>query len=113
LSAYIENSIERPLEFLGDSYDRLMDFPRPVIRAAGYQLARVQMGEEPSDWKPMRSVGKGVREIRIWSEDGTYRLIYVVRLKTGVFVLHAFMKKSQATRKQDLDLARARLKEIA
>ncbi len=34
-------------------------------RDAGYQLYRVQQGDEPSDWKPMPSIGPGVREIRV------------------------------------------------
>jgi phage-related protein len=44
--------------------------------------------------------------------DGTYRVIYVVRSTFGVFVLHAFMKKTEQTLKQDIELARARLKEV-
>lgn len=101
------------MKFLGDSYDRFMEFPRLVIHSAGYQLGLVQGGEEPSDWKPMPSVGKGVRELRIWDRSGTYRVIYVVKVKEAVFVLHAFSKKSQATPKRDIDLARKRLKEVA
>ncbi len=100
------------VKFLGDSYDRLNSFPRQVIRDAGYQLGLVEAGEEPLDWKPMPSVGPGVREIRIWASDGTYRVIYVARSKIGVFVLHAFVKKTQQTSKRDIDLARARLKEV-
>lgn len=101
------------VKFLGDSYQRLNAFPRLVIKEAGYQLGLVEDGEEPLDWKPMPSVGPGVREIRIWVSDGTYRVIYVVRSKLGVFVLHAFMKKTEQTLKRDIDLARARLKEVS
>ncbi len=113
MSIYIERDIELPLEFLGDSYDRFMAFPRAAIRSAGYQLGLVQLGEEPQDWKPMPAIGKGVREIRIRERDGTYRVIYLVKAKAAVFVLHAFAKKSQATLKRDIDLARERLKEVA
>jgi phage-related protein len=100
------------VKFLGDSYQRLNAFPRLVIKEAGYQLGLVEDGEEPLDWKPMPSVGPGVREIRIWVSDGTYRVIYVVRSKFGVFVLHAFIKKTEQTLKRDIELARARLKEV-
>ena len=60
----------------------------------------------------MPSIGKGVREIRIWEQDGTYRVIDVVKSKAAFFVLHAFVKKSQATPKRDIELARKRLKEV-
>ena len=100
------------VKFLGDSYQRLNAFPRLAIKDAGYQLGLVEDGDEPLDWKPMPSIGPGVREIRIWVSDCTYRVIYVVRSKIGVFVLHAFVKKTQQTSKRDIDLARARLKEV-
>jgi phage-related protein len=98
--------------FLGDSYQRLKAFPRLVVRDAGYQLGLIEQGDDPLDWKPMPSVGPGVREVRLWVSDGTYRVIYVVRSKLGVFVLHAFMKKTEQTLKRDIDLARARFKEV-
>lgn len=100
------------VKFLGDSYQRLNAFPKAAVKDAGYQLGLVEDGEEPLDWKPMPSVGPGVREIRIWVSDGTYRVIYVVRSTIGVFVLHAFVKKTEQTLKRDIDLARARLKEV-
>jgi phage-related protein len=61
------------------------------------------------DFKPMPSIGKGVEEIRIWEESGTYRVIYTARLADAVYVLHAFQKKSQATSKRDIETARQRL----
>ncbi|WP_234844402.1 type II toxin-antitoxin system RelE/ParE family toxin, partial [Sinorhizobium meliloti] len=67
---------------------------------------------EPSDWKPMASVGQGVREIRIRDEAGAFRVIYITKIEDAVFVLHAFQKKTQQTAKRDLDLAAARLRQI-
>ena len=67
---------------------------------------------QPSDSKPMPSIGPGVEEIRIWVESGTYRVIYIARRPEAVYVLHAFQKKSQATSKRDLALARKRLAEL-
>lgn len=51
------------VKFLGDSYQRLNAFPKAAVKDAGYQLGLVEDGEEPLDWKPMPSVGPGVREI--------------------------------------------------
>ncbi|HBB7076142.1 TPA: type II toxin-antitoxin system RelE/ParE family toxin [Legionella pneumophila] len=60
----------------------------------------------------MPSIGKGVEEIRIWDESGTYRVIYTARLADAVYVLHAFQKKMQTTAKRDIDLAKARFAEL-
>ncbi len=60
----------------------------------------------------MRGIGKGVEEIRIWDESGTYRVVYTARLADAVIVLHAFQKKTQATAKRDVDLAKERFTEF-
>ena len=101
----------KPLYFVGSVLKDLQAFPRAPRREAGYQLRRVQIGRQPSDWKPMSTVGRGVREIRIHYE-GQYRVIYVAKIDDAVYVLHAFRKKTQKTRKQDIEIARQRLKEI-
>ena len=98
------------IEFLVDSFDRLLEFPKPVVRDAGQQLRKVQAGGTPDDWKPMPSIGRGVKEIRLWDATGTFRVIYVVKTVRGVVVLHAFVKKTQQTPKKELELARRRLK---
>ncbi len=59
----------------------------------------------------MPSVGRGVREIRI-HHRGQFRVIYVARFDDAVFVLHAFQKKTQKTRKQDIEIARRNLMSI-
>ena len=61
----------------------------------------------------MPSVGKGVREIRIRDVTGAYRVIYLAKLADRIVVLHAFIKKTQATPKRDIDLASKRLKDLA
>jgi len=56
--------------------------------------------------------GKGVEEIRVWDESGTYRVIYTARLVEVVYVLHAFQKRTQATSKRDIELASKRYIEL-
>ncbi|KTD75209.1 type II toxin-antitoxin system RelE/ParE family toxin [Legionella waltersii] len=102
----------KPIRFLGDSLTSLREFNSDAKQDAGYQLHKVQRGERPDDFKPMLSIGKGVDEIRIWDESGTYRIIYTARLADAVYVLHAFQKKTQATAKRDIDLAKARFTEL-
>lgn len=72
----------------------------------------MQNDQEPADWKPMKTVGSGVREIRIKSQDGGFRVVYVVKVAEKVHVLHAFQKKTQKTARKDLDLAKQRLREV-
>ena len=60
----------------------------------------------------MPAIGKGVEEIRVRDDSGTYRVIYTARLGDAVYVLHAFQKKTQATPKRDTDLAKTRYAEL-
>ncbi len=100
------------IEFLGSALDDLRGFPISARREAGYQMDKVQHGEEPDDWKPMKSIGSGVQEIRIQDEAGAFRVIYIARLKDAVYVLHCFQKKTQKTSAQDLMLAGKRYNEL-
>ena len=102
----------KPVRFLGDSLKCLRDFPEDARQEAGYQLDKVQRGEQPEDFKPMPSVGAGVQEIRVRDDSGAYRVIYVARFEEAVFVLHAFQKKTPATPKRDIDLAKMRFAQL-
>ena len=95
--------------FMGDSLARIKAFPSDARQDTGFQIDKVQRGETPDAWKPMKTVGKGVKEIRIKEASGQYRVIYLTSLGDAVYVLHAFQKKTQQTRKLDIDLARKRL----
>ena len=100
------------LRFMGASLKNLREFPEDARHDAGYQLERVQRGEPPEDFKPMPTIGKGVEEIRVWGDAGTFRVIYTARLADAVWVLDAFQKKTQATAKRDIDLAKSRYAEL-
>ncbi|HEY8352533.1 MAG TPA: type II toxin-antitoxin system RelE/ParE family toxin [Sphingomonadales bacterium] len=103
----------KPVRFRGSALSDLRDFPPSARREAGYQLDRVQHGLEPTDWKPLSSLGRGVQEIRIRDEAGAFRVIYVARFADAVYVLHRFQKKSQKTSRADLELAAKRYAELA
>lgn len=102
----------KPVEFLGTSLDDLRAFPLAARREAGYQLDRVQKGQEPDDWKPMPSLGRGVKEIRIRDAAGAFRVVYVAKFAAAVYVLHCFQKKTERTGKTDLDLAGRRYRDL-
>jgi phage-related protein len=102
----------KPIQFLGDSLRTIRQFPIDIRHDVGYQLDKVQRGDQPDDFKPMPSIGKGIEEIRVRDESGIYRVIYTARLADAVYVLHAFQKKTQATPKQHIDRARQRFNEL-
>lgn len=101
----------KPLKFVGSSLDDLSQFPAAARRIAGHELWQVQMGLLPGDSRAMSTVGAGCFEIRVHAM-GEWRVIYVAKLAGAIYVLHAFQKKTQATRREDIDLARRRYRHI-
>jgi phage-related protein len=97
--------------FMGDSRQRLQDFPELARRLTGRQILRVQRGLEPENWKPMTIVGSGVREIRITTGDA-FRVFYVTHIGNAIYVLHAFQKKTEKTSPKDIALGQQRYKQI-
>jgi len=102
----------KPVAFLGDSLARLREFPPDARRSAGHQLDRGQRGLDPDDWKPMQSIGPGVREIRIRERAGAFRVIYLATLADAVYVLNAFQKKTQRAPRQETELAMERMRAL-
>ncbi len=90
------NHCMKAVVFLGDSLKCLRDFPEDARHDAGYQIDKVQRGEQPDDFKPMPSIGKGVEDIRIGDDSGAYRVIYTARLADAVYVLHACVPEENA-----------------
>lgn len=99
------------VKWTGSARTDLRGFPKEAREVAGYQLFQVQQGLDPADWKPMPTVGPGVREIRVHTQ-GEHRVIYVTKFEEAVYVLHAFEKKTQKTRKADVEVARRRFREV-
>ena len=100
------------IQFLGSSLNDLREFPVSACREAGFQLDKVQHGEEPSHYKPMPTIGRGVREIRIQDAAGAFRVIYIAKFADMVYVLHCFQKKTQKTSQTDLAIAETRYRDL-
>lgn len=101
----------KPAEFVAGALDEIRSFPTGARQEAGHQIDQVQRGRDPDDWKPMTSVGPGVREIRIHRE-GEHRVIYVAKFEEAVYVVHAFQKKSAKTPKKSLEIAKRRYRDL-
>ena len=96
---------------MGSSLDDLRSFPDDAKQDMGFQLEQVQFGLTPDDWKPLREVGRGAREIRVRMPSGAYRTVYVTQFDDAVYVLHCFVKKSQKTSKKDIAIAARRYRD--
>lgn len=108
----MHNRSGKDLLWLGSSKLDWASFPQPVRQVGGYQPDKIQRGEEPSDWKAMPTIGAGVRELRIRDTSGAFRVVYLATRPEGVYVLHAFRKKTRKTSQHDLRLARDRFRTI-
>jgi phage-related protein len=98
----------KPVRFVGSAKRDVSAFPDAPRNRAGHEIFMLQTGREPSDWKPMPSIGQGACEIRVRDRSGQYRVVYVAVWKKAIYVLHAFQKKSSKTAPLDIELARRR-----
>jgi phage-related protein len=105
------SGLDKPILWIGSSLADLGAFPEDVRRIAGFELRRVQQGLQPTDWKPMVSVGAGVEEIRVHAGQ-EHRVFYIARFDEGVYVLHAFEKRSRKTPAREIEVARTRLHDV-
>jgi phage-related protein len=99
---------------MGDSRKRVKSFPMEVKKEIGVALFDVQMGTTPPDAKPFKGIGSGVFDILTRHATNTYRTVYAIQIGRGVYVLHAFQKKSPKgikTAERDKDLIKHRYKQ--
>jgi phage-related protein len=99
---------EKEIYWVGSSYKDLLEFPEQAKHDVGYQLHRVQNGLDPEDWKPFKTVGIGVQEIRIRDNNNAFRVMYIAKFSEKIYVLHSFQKKTQ----KDINIAKTRYKAI-
>src|SRR5262249_8689407 len=103
----------RTVRWVGDSRERLQEFPAQVRKDIGHALYLAQTGQTPPSAKPMRGIESGVFEIVDDYDTDTYRAVYTVKVGRNLYILHAFMKKSTRgirTPKREIDLIRRRLR---
>ncbi len=108
---YIRAPENKPAVWIASSKKDVRAFPDDARARAGYEVYRLQLDLEPTDWKPMNSVGVGVREIRVHT-GREHRLIYVAKFVEAIYVLHAFEKKTRKTTRADLETARTRYRQL-
>ena len=104
----------KPLFWVGSSLDDLKEFPDEVKRVLGFALHVAQAGGKHPDAKPLKGFGgAGVLEVVEDFDGNAFRAVYTVRFSRGVYVLHAFQKKSRRgieTPAAELECVRRRLR---
>ena len=75
----------KPVVFVGDSLSRIREFPetRETSKRA-WNCDRSSADLNHRTWKPISSVGSGVREIRVREAAGAFRVLYVANLADAV-----------------------------
>ena len=89
-------------------------FPEDVKDKLGYLIFRLQMGVTlgmPYS-RNMPLVGKGVKELHVKGEDGTYRSFYFKIDRENIAIFHAFKKKTQKTSSQNMEQGKKNFKEV-
>lgn len=74
-------------------------------------VLRMGLGLHPKEFKYMGVVGSGVYELRV-SVGEQYRVFYLTKMETAIYILHAFSKKTQKTSRADIEKGRVRLKQL-
>ena len=105
----------KPVFWVASARSDLRAFPEEVRTDMGFALWVAQRGGRPAQAKPLKGIvsGAGVLELVERHDGDTYRVVYTVRFKDAVYVLHAFQKKSKRgikTPKHDIEVIRRRLK---
>ena len=102
------------IEILKSCSKELDEWPEETLGDLADALARLERGHlllMPLS-RPMPSIGSGVHELRFRDRSGIYRAIYWIQQAGIIWVVHAFKKKTQATPKQNLEVAKDRIRRI-
>lgn len=88
--------------------DWLRELPAIDRKSIGEDIKTVQFGW-PLGMPLVRKLDKDLWEVRVHLEDRIARVLFTVSAGK-IVLLHGFIKKSQATPKHDLDLAKDRMR---
>lgn len=99
----------KKITYVGNVQKEIFSFPEKARQRIMTALTMVSVDVDlsPKDFKYMPTVGVGCYELRI-RLDNQYRVLYVAKFQEAVYVLHAFIKKTEQTSKADIELGAMR-----
>ena len=99
---------------LGPVEKILKKFPSDVTEKYFALFYFLEKGETlgPPVSKPMPIIGSGVHELRIKGRSGEYRIIYFLKVKGVLHIIHAFQKKTYKTPQMEIEISRKRYKDL-
>ena len=103
----------KPTEWIGSALDAVRALPEEVRRDFGYAIHLAQLGFHHGAANQLRGEFAELVEVIDEYDGNAYRVIYTVKLRGVVYVLHVFQKKSTrgfATPKKELAVIRERWK---
>ena len=83
------------------------------IRADFLHIASMMVDHGPNIGMPhTRAMGGGLFEVRAKGREGIGRALFCTVVERRIVILHGFIKKTEQTPAHDLEIARARLKQV-
>jgi phage-related protein len=87
---------QKKVKWAPGAHKAILELPEAVRREFGHELFMLQKGEQPEKASPFEgSSGANIMKLVERYDKNTYRCAYTAKLETGVYVLHAYMKKSK------------------
>ncbi len=106
--------MERKVHYIASSYKDLMKFPEGARSEAVFALDAAREGGRATCAIPMHGFGSAkILEVVIPEDGDAYRVVYTIKFRLAVYLLHAFQKKSKRGSKtpyQDVALVKSRLR---
>jgi phage-related protein len=101
------------VDFYQGVEDAILEMP-PKIQARMLKLLELMELHGANLGAPHTApMGNGLFEVRAKAKEGIGRALFCYMKHERIYILHAFIKKTQKTPLRDLDLAKARLKEVS
>jgi len=99
--------------YRGVAEEILTDWPDSIKAKFSWTIEKLKAhGPQELGMPYVKSLGKGLFEIRAQGHEGIGRALYCLLSNKELYILTAFIKKTQKTPVKEIDLARKRMKEL-
>jgi len=106
--------MEREIIFLKQVKKEIEEFPFNIRKEILDTLMLLKLGHMllmPLD-RNLSSILPSLHELRFKDQAGQYRVVYWIKTADGIYIVHAFKKKTQKLPQKNIDLILKRIREI-